>query len=130
MKIIIYLKALLWSYLLFGLAVQNVNLFAQHPNIDLQKYSATYKAKRDYKSLKILTQKALFIGLIKEKVVEILGEPDYSPTEGLYYYSSDKKNTKGVTKGLVLDYRKYNTATGDSELTGRLQSISLMFIGE
>ena len=68
----------------------------------------------------------------RSKVEEILGEPEYSPVEGQYYYSSNRKNAKGVLVGLVVEYRRTEYRGGDihSVITGRLESFGLMPIGE
>jgi hypothetical protein len=71
---------------------------------------------------------------MKRTVVEdLLGEPDYSPVEGQYYYSSDRKDyveaegTKDtqVTIGLVIDYRDNNGV-----VTEQLQTFQIGPIGE
>jgi hypothetical protein len=69
-------------------------------------------------------------GMPRSKVVSILGEPDYSPVDGQYYYSSDKTNSKGVIIGLVVEYRKYVGNDVDMTVTGKLESFKLMPIGE
>ena len=94
-------------------------------------HSARYRKTRDYRSLKILI-KRLKVGMPRARVEEVLGEPDYSPVEGQYYYSSDRKNSKGVTIGLVVEYRKTEYRGGDihTVITGRLESFILMPIGE
>ena len=68
----------------------------------------------------------------RSKVEEILGEPDYSPVEGQYYYSSNRENSEGVTIGLVLEYRKTEYRDDDihTVITGKLESFRLMPIGE
>ena|SRR5215204_1406322 len=94
-------------------------------------HSARYKKSRDYRSLRVLIRR-LKIGMPRSKVEEILGEPDYSPVEGQYYYSSDRENAKGVTIGLVVEYRKteYRDSDIHTVLTGKLESFRLMAIGE
>ncbi len=57
--------------------------------------------------------------MAQNEVEIILGEPDYSPTEGQHYYSSNQKNRIGFTLGLVVEYE-----------AGRLKSFELMPIGE
>ena len=66
------------------------------------------------------------------KVDEILGEPDYSPVEGVFYYSSNRNNSEGVPIGIVLEYRKTEYRDGDihTVTTGRLESFVLMPIRE
>jgi hypothetical protein len=94
-------------------------------------HSARYKKSRDYRSLRVLT-KRLKVGMPRAKVEEVLGEPDYSPVEGQYYYSSDRENSKGVILGLVVEYRRTEYRGGDihTAITGRLESFRLMAIGE
>lgn len=93
--------------------------------------SARYKRYHDYTSLKTLT-KCLKLGMPRSEVESLLGEPDYSPIEGQYYYSSNRKNAEGVILGLVVEYRKttYGGAEIKIEITGKLESFSLMPIGE
>ena len=94
-------------------------------------HSARYKKSRDYQSLKIFI-KRLKVGMPRAKVEEILGEPDYSPVEGQYYYSSNRKNSKGVIIGLVVEYRKTEYRDDDihTVITEKLESFRLMPIGE
>jgi hypothetical protein len=94
-------------------------------------HSARYKTIRDYRSLKLLV-KRLKVGMPPSKVEEILGEPDYSPVDGQYYYSSNRENSKGVTIGLVVEYRKTEYRGGDihTVITGKLESFRLMPIAE
>lgn len=93
--------------------------------------SQRYKRTRDYTSLKTLTG-CLKLGMPQSEVESLLGEPDYSPIEGQYYYSSNRKNAEGVILGLVVEYRKttYGGAEIKIEITGKLESFSLMPIGE
>ena len=81
----------------------------------LEQASASYKTRHDHASLVIIF-KALRKGLHKSHVDELLGGPDYSPTQGQYYYSSDRRervegNPNSVSVGLVLDYRKNDQGT-------------------
>jgi hypothetical protein len=92
-------------------------------------HSARYQKTDNFRSLKVLV-KRLRPGMPRSKVESILGEPDYSPVDGQYYYSSDKKNAKGVIIGLVIEYRKYVGNETDMTVTGKLESFSLMPIGE
>jgi len=93
--------------------------------------SARYKNQRDYASLATI-HSHLFKGMPRAEVEHLLGEPDYSPTEGQYYYSSDRKEASTgaadrppATLGLVVDYRDANGA-----VTNRLQRFTLGPIGE
>ena len=68
----------------------------------------------------------------QSEVEGVLGEAEYSPTEGQYYYSSDKRNADGITIGLVVEYRKTEYRSDDihTTVTGKLESFTLMAIGE
>lgn len=95
----------------------------------LDEASAKYKRNKDYPSLEAIT--ATFTqGTPRKEVERLLGEPDYSPTEGQYYYSSNrsehaKDQGRDVTVGLIVDYR-----TQDGKVTDSLQKFSLGPIGE
>jgi len=92
--------------------------------------SVSYKSKRDYASL-VTIHGHLANGMPRADVERLLGEPDYSPTEGQYYYSSDRKEASGggdrppATLGLVVDYRDANDL-----VTNQLQRFALEAIGE
>ena len=94
-------------------------------------HSTRYQKTRSYRSLKVLV-KRLKIGMRRSVVEGILGEAEYSPVEGQYYYSSDKRNAEGVTMGLVVEYRKtaYRSDGIHTTVTGKLESFTLMPIGE
>ena len=108
---------------------QSISLSAQAKEPHWKWHSARYQKTRNYRSLKMLV-KRLKIGMPRSKVESILGEPDYSPVEGQYYYSSDKTNAKGVIIGLVVEYRKYLNNDAGMTVTGKLESFTLMPIGE
>ena len=98
---------------------------------ELDQASRNYKAHRDYASLELISRH-LHEGMERSKVEELLGEADYSPIEGQYYYSSDHSEMVGSGKermsvpvGLVVEYRDEQ-----GELTGQLQSFWLDRIGE
>jgi hypothetical protein len=55
----------------------------------------------------------------RAEVEQLLGEPDYSPTDGQYYYSSNRNKL-----GLVVDYRI------DGEATSQLQRFGMETLGE
>ena len=63
--------------------------------------------------------KQLKQGLPKEDVEKILGLPDYSPIDGLFYYSSEG------SASLVVDYRNEK-----DEITTKLQSFWIGEVGE
>lgn len=99
------------------------------PTTPLEEASAHYKAHRDYESLSVIYQH-LENGMPKEKVMELLGQPDYSPIRGQYYYSSTKEEyseTHGydVTHGLIIEFRDENR-----NVTDKLGSFTLGPIGE
>jgi hypothetical protein len=65
-----------------------------------------------------------------QKVEALLGEPDYSPSEGIYYFSSDRREyskeaERELTIGLVVEFRD-----SDGKVTGRVESWRLGPIGE
>ena len=75
----------------------------------LEVASSKYKQNRDYDSLTTIYEH-IHEGIAKTKIEELLGEPDYSPIDGLYYYSSNKSTysefqNKDVPVGLIVDYR-------------------------
>ncbi len=91
----------------------------------------SYKAHRDYASLEII-YRYLSKGMEQGAVEELLGEPDYSPIEGQYYYSSElrKIEIRGeeqveVSVGLIVDYRNEQGI-----LTDKLQSFQMGSLGE
>lgn len=95
----------------------------------IEKVSANYKQTRGYNSLKII-YKGLSKGMQKKEVDRLLGEPDYSPIDGQYYYSSDhyeysEQQERNVSVGLVVDYRN-----SDGIVTEKLQEYRLGPIGE
>lgn len=114
--------------------------FLEHPSSNpkaspsqaLIQASTSYKAHRDYRSLKTIYH-SLKKGMQRQDVEHLLGAPDYSPIEGMYYYSSDREEPLGegapphmkAVVGIILDYR-------DTEgmLTDRLQQFSIGPIGE
>ena len=105
----------------------SISVQAKQP--DWKWHSARYQKTRNYRSLKVLV-KRLKIGMPRSKVESILGEPDYSPVDGQFYYSSDKKNSRGVIIGLAVEYRKYVGTDTDMTVTGKLEWFRLMPIGE
>ena len=91
--------------------------------------SNSYKQNKDYPSMKIIHE-SLSKRTLRNRVEALLGKPDYSPTEGLYYYSTTKtefsaEQNSNVTIGLIVDYRDNNDA-----ITQSLQQYSLGPIGE
>ncbi|MCI5223165.1 MAG: hypothetical protein D3924_10940 [Candidatus Electrothrix sp. AR4] len=98
---------------------------------DLEQVSTRYKAHRDYASLEVI-HRHLRQGMARTKVEGLMGEADYSPIAGQYYYSSDRQETERrgkeqvtVSIGLVVDYRDEQGG-----LTEQLQAFRLGRIGE
>jgi hypothetical protein len=95
----------------------------------LENASVSYKEHKDYASLEDI-YKRFSKGLQRKEVERLLGEPDYSPIEGQYYYSSDQSEysenqERKVSIGLVVDYRDSN-----GRITKRLQEFWLGPIAE
>jgi hypothetical protein len=95
----------------------------------LENASKSYKSDRNYRSLEILN-KNILKGMPRKEVERLLGEPDYSPVDGLYYYSSNhaelsKEQGREVTVGLVVDYRDKKGVVTDT-----LQDFRMGPIGE
>ena len=102
----------------------------------LSEVSAQYLKSGDADSLDVIVSH-LKPGMLRGEVEELLGQPNYSPTEGQYYYSSSREVSVGeglplARYGLVVDYRIVEYLPGDirSELTERLQSFHVGPIGE
>jgi outer membrane protein assembly factor BamE (lipoprotein component of BamABCDE complex) len=101
---------------------------------ELEQASRSYKTQQDYASLERIHMH-LRTGMARTEVEELLGEPDYSPVEGQYYYSSNRQETAGSGKkqvkqidmpvGLVVEYRDEQ-----GKLTGQVQKFWLGNIGE
>ena len=88
-----------------------------------------YRQNRDFMSLEAIYN-SFDKGMGRAEVERLLGEPDYSPIDGQYYYSSDRSvysddQGKDVNLGLVVDYRDMN-----GEITDRLHEFWLGPIGE
>ena len=109
-------------------------LFCGCTTTSLQKASSSYKKNRDYESFKRISAH-LSKGMRRAAVEHLMGEPDYSPAEGQYYYSSDHEvyledssiSPLKVPVGVVIDYRDANT---DYTLTEELQDFWMGQIGE
>ncbi len=98
-------------------------------SLSLENASVSYKQNKDYLSLKNI-HKSFAKGMQRKKVESLLGEADYSPIDGQYYYSSDRyeyseDQERDVSIGLVIDYRDI-----DGEITEKLQEYRLGPIGE
>lgn len=95
----------------------------------LEDKSAQYKRDKEYRSLQVIFEN-LSKGMPRKEVERLLGDPDYSPTNGQYYYSSSqsvysKDQDRTVPVGLVVDY-----CDTSGKLTDTLQAFSLGPIGE
>lgn len=96
----------------------------------LERASRSYRDRQDLASLEVL-HSHLAQGLPRVEVERLLGEPDYSPIDGQYYYGSAPPPPGGdhgepeAPVGLVVDYRD---ASG--EVTDQLQSFALRPIAE
>jgi outer membrane protein assembly factor BamE (lipoprotein component of BamABCDE complex) len=88
----------------------------------IEKASANYSLEIIYKNLSK--------GMQRKEVERLLGEPDYSPIDGQYYYSSNRSayaedQGREVAIGVVVDYRDRN-----GDITEKLQEFWLGPIGE
>jgi len=100
---------------------------------ELERASRSYKEHQDYVSLEVINRH-LCKGMERSEVEELLGEADYSPIDGQYYYSSDRQvagngqkqlTQIALTVGLVVEYRDEQ-----GKLTGQVQKFWLGNIGE
>lgn len=97
--------------------------------LSLENDSARYKHNKGYTSLETICN-SFYKGMPRTEVEHLLGEPDYSPINGQYYYSSDRSvyledQGREVSVGLVVDYRDMN-----GKITETLQEFWLGPIGE
>ncbi len=95
----------------------------------LSRSSDSYRRSHDYPSLSVIVG-ALRLGQPRAEVEKLLGLPDYSPTSGLFYYSSDRRTEGGTTVGLIVEYRTTDPRTGETRETGKLESFALGPIAE
>ena len=80
----------------------------------VEKASQSYRTNHDYESLKILCDQ-LHKDMPRAKVKELLGEPNYSPKDREYWYSSDQMASYGdyvIPHTLVVTYY-YKVEYGD-----------------
>jgi hypothetical protein len=113
------------------LAILLISCVAQAQPL-LEQASSSYKLRKDYASLEVI-HRHLALGMARPAVETLLGEADYSPIEGQYYYLSDRQERlkdageeQGeASVGLVLDYRNKQ-----GELTDALQTFWLGVLGE
>jgi hypothetical protein len=73
---------------------------------ELMQASTSYRQQRDSSSLERIHH-ALYRGMRRVEVEGLLGEPDYSPLEGQYYYASrwNQEAREDPAPTLVVDYR-------------------------
>jgi outer membrane protein assembly factor BamE (lipoprotein component of BamABCDE complex) len=95
----------------------------------IEHASEDYKQNRGYSSLETVAY-SFYKGMRRSEVERLLGDPDYSPIDGQYYYSSSgsvdsDEQGRGVTAGLVVDYRDEH-----GEVTDTLYEYRLGPIGE
>jgi len=81
----------------------------------LDRARASYRQRHDYESLAFI-QTHLAQGVPRERVLEWLGEPDFSSDTGKDEYASTSTNEAGAPLGLTIDY-----ADGQGQLTDRVQ---------
>jgi len=105
----------------------------------LKQASISYKNNRDYESAKIICD-LLRVGMKKSDVENLLGEPDYSPVEGDYYYSiaydeekyfeMSDEDRQEVINGIVVSYRFKDEHTGNMIVTDEFKGSWIGHIGE
>lgn len=96
---------------------------------DLKVASKTYKLHKDFASVEVILR-AVSKGMPRSDIEALLGVPDYSPTRGQYYYSTNKTiykkaHKRNVNVGLIVDYR--DEAGDDTET---IQKFQLEQLGE
>lgn len=96
---------------------------------DLETAGKNYRQHKDFASIEIINR-TLSKGMPRRNIEKLLGTPDYAPTNGLFYYSTnktvfDKTHNHKVNIGLIVDYRDKN-----SNPTETLQNFSIEQIGE
>jgi hypothetical protein len=74
------------------------------------------------------TYRALYTGMARSDVERLLGEPDYSPLEGLYYYASHQREASAdggrrATLTLIVDYRNEQSVPTDTLHAFRLDAV-------
>ncbi len=95
----------------------------------MENAGTSYRHGKDYASLEVI-YKNMSRGMHRKEIERLLGEPDYSPTDGQYYYSSTRtvyseNQDRDVAVGLVVDYRDEK-----GTVTARLHEFRLGPIGE
>ena len=96
---------------------------------DISRRSVHFREHHDCESLSRLAGH-LHLGMPRIEVERLLGKPDYSPIEGQFYYSSDRKTSAGTPVGLIVEYRITDPRTAEVTVTGKLESLFLGPIGE
>lgn len=95
---------------------------------ELSQAAAHYRHHYDYASLQTVNR-LLEKGMPRRRVLALLGE-GYSPGEGQYYFSSDRREyveeaERELTVVLIVEFRDEN-----ANMTGKLQSWILGSVGE
>ncbi len=94
----------------------------------IQQASHTYKESGDYRSLEKLTT-YIHKGMPVSEVIQLLGEPVYSPIEGQFYYTSDSNDAEtGFVLGVVIYYTREDSTHPSSPWI--LEDYQWMPIGE
>ncbi|WP_086930275.1 hypothetical protein [Agarilytica rhodophyticola] len=80
--------------------------------------SANYSTEKSLAQIQAVHNK-LSIGMTKQEVDALLGNPDYSPEDGKYYYASSEKlylssEEKELSVGLVIEYRNKDGSVSES----------------
>jgi|WetSurMetagenome_2_1015567.scaffolds.fasta_scaffold16394_3 hypothetical protein len=96
---------------------------------EVSRLSDHFRKYRDCESLHRLAGH-LRLGTPRAEVERLLGKPDYSPIEGQFYYSSDRRTPAGTPVGLIVEYRTIDPRAAEATITGKLESLYLGPIGE
>lgn len=95
----------------------------------IREAGESFQKHRDYASLKTLVE-YLRPGMTEAEVKRLLGEPDYSPIDGQYYYASDSTDaTTGFVLGAVVQYTRRDSTHPEAS-PWILERVELMPIGE
>ena len=111
------------------LAVMALMLSCASERKDISRLSVRFREHHDCESLNRLAGH-LHLGMSRAEVERLLGKPDYSPIDGQYYYSSDRRTESGTPIGLIVEYRITDPRTATVTATGKLESFFLGPIGE
>jgi hypothetical protein len=97
--------------------------------VSIDNADGKYQKKNNYDRLEAIYQ-SLYEGMPRREVERLLGEPDYSPMDGQYYYVSDmvvysENQGRNVAVGMFVDFRGRN-----DHVTDKLQAFWIGPIGE